>query len=180
MYSIETFNKKLQREFDGRLRCRYVQHRDEYHIEQKVYKSVLPPFRINSEDDDAIRARDGYSFVMRIRRGDRMPCPDCNLTIKVPVRHTGVAECTYCQVRGKDGKHMAAYFPLDDYLIMELRAMDPYKGWSEDRLKLIDEENRKIMESRKKDFDNQIEAITNDYYKRMVGIPQVGYTGRSR
>jgi hypothetical protein len=73
---------------------------------------------------------------------------------------------------------MAAYFPLDDYLIMQLRAMDPYKGWSEDRLKLIDEENRKVMESRKRAFDNQIEAITSDYYKRMVGIPQVGYTGR--
>lgn len=176
MWTLEEFNQRLAREFDGRLRARYVQHRDEYHIEQKVGRAVTAPFRINSEDDDAIRARDGYAYVMTIRRGDRMPCPGCGLTLKVPVMRTAETVCSYCRLRGKNDTHVAAYYPLGDALIQHLRSIDPHLRGNLNHKEQVDNFNQRLIEQRQKDRMSNIEAGTGEYFRQLVGIPQFGYT----
>lgn len=176
MMSCEAFNAQLQREFDGRLRCRAT--RDEYHIEQKVGRAVDPPAKIHSWDDDAIRARDGYVHVMTIKMGDRMKCPDCGFVIKLPVNLAKEAVCDYCRSRGNDGRWAAYCFHLGDALISHLRKMDPMLGWNQDLHRKADALNQSILDARTKAAIDTAEAVTLDDFRQLVGIPMTGYTGK--
>src|SRR5574343_1629107 len=102
------FTARLEREFGGRLRIRWSTQRGEWHIEQKVARAHLPQYYLYENDDAGIRQRDGYDYLLAIREGDRMPCPRCGHTVKVPVMVTGEARCDRC---GK--RYGAAYFPLE-------------------------------------------------------------------
>jgi len=64
-----------------------VRARSEWHIEQKMRRQRLAQKRLVSgsiENDDVIRATDGYAFVLAVRPGNRMPCPKCGVTLGIP------------------------------------------------------------------------------------------------
>lgn len=173
--------ERLEREFDGRLRIRWSYKRNEWQIEAKIARAIDPGAQVDAADDDHIRARDGYAFVMSIRRGDRMPCPDCGFTLKVPVLHTAEVRCDYCRSRGRDGRHRAAYFPLDSELLFEhLRKIDPIRGYRDSLVRLADARNKAILAARERAALNEIQAANIDNFNNLVGIPQFGYSGKTQ
>lgn len=178
MDAPKDFVTRLNSVFSGRLRIRWSTARGEYHIEQRVGRAAHPPYRISAIDDSLIRARDGYTFVMAVRPGDRMPCPHCRLTLKVPVMHTAEVICGYCRMSGRDGRHRAAFFPLGELLIDHLRSIDPERGAHKEMVDAADRANRALMAARERNVSNTIEASTKEHFTQLVGIQSVGYTGK--
>jgi hypothetical protein len=173
--------ERLKSEFENRLRIRWSFKRNEWQIEARVARAIDPKSRVDTADDDHIRARDGYAFVLAIRPGDRMPCPDCGITIKVPVLQTAEAICSYCRYKGRDGRHAAAYYPLDSEKLFEhLRLLDPVRGYRTTLARLADAKNKQILAARERAAMNQIQAATIDNYNKLVGISQFGYSGKTQ
>lgn len=174
------FARRLKREFDDRLRIRWSNKRGEWQIEQRVARSQVAHALISDNDDPAIRARDGFVYVMSVRDGDRMPCPAGDgTTLKVPVNHTGEVTCPTCKRFGRNGRYAAAYFPLDgEALIQYLRRLDPVLGWNRGITKDIDATERAMYAAKQRNVSNAIEAGTLENWKRLAQIPNVGYTGK--
>lgn len=172
--NLTEFNAALEREFQGRLRARWSAQSREYHIEQKVGRGLFAPPRRNedTEGDRWIRARDGYELVMRIRLGDRMPCPKCGLTLKVPVLQIRETVCGHCQSKKRDGRMFAAYFPLGRLLIEHLYTIDPHRDAHKRQLAEADANNAKLQEG---DDGGLLYDVLHD--ELMTQIPKVGYTG---
>jgi hypothetical protein len=136
-------------------------------------------FRVDSYDDPAIRARDGYAFIMAVRQGDRMPCPKCGYTIRVPKFEMAETSCDYCKMLGRDGRYTACYFPLEgDSLIQHLSKLDPLKTWRDGLAQRADAHNAQLLASRERDCLNKLEAATKENFNQLVGIQSVGYTGK--
>lgn len=174
------FETRLERLFNGRVRCRWSPNREEWHLEYKIARQKIVGFIINPNDDPAVRARDGYAFIMAVRPGDRMPCPRCNYTVKVPVFEIAEAVCDYCRLQGHDGRYPACYFPLDgDKLITELAKLDPQNTWTDTLVASADKRNDAMMAAKERQFENQIRSATLDSYKQLVGIPSFGYSGKT-
>jgi hypothetical protein len=136
MRAPDSFTDQLSSQFHNRFRLRWSDKRQEFHLEQKVFTGqVMEPPPIDPESghfdtysDEWIRARDGYFYVMTIRAGDRMPCPICHSTLKVPVMETREMWCDECRKRGNDGRYVAAFYPLGEVLLDHLRDIDPQNG----------------------------------------------------
>lgn len=185
------FAKQLEREFDGRYRLRWSLKNREWHLEQRVGHGLADaPIRIDSGADDLIRAREGYAFVMAIRPGDRMPCPSpirlgpfgetletCGFELKVPVMETRETVCPKCRLEGRDGRHAAAYYPLNDRLIEHIRSIDYYLGHADHIAEFQDAANKARLETARLDELNAIDAVSLDVRKTFAGIEQVGYGG---
>lgn len=172
----QSFEERLKREFDDRLRIRWSNRAGEFQIEQKVGTRVEAP--VGDDDEDAlVRARDGYAYVMSVRDGDRMPCPTCNYTIQVPYLETVHVACPYCKMKGRKTYIAAGYFPLDDNFITYLRQRDPLRGASKELAEAIDRRNKAMIEAKERETLNNSTAAFGEKYNKLVGIPQVGYTG---
>lgn len=179
MRAPDSFVEALSSLFGDRLRVRWSTKRQEFHIEQQVGRAALPPVRISEADDDMIRARDGYAFVMAVRSGDRMPCPDhCGATLPVPIFACAEVKCERCKRNGRDARHVAGFFPLGDRLLEYLRSIDPSHRDPYDLIRQLDARNAQLEATRKRDASNDIEAATLDNFNRLVGIQSVGYTGK--
>lgn len=173
----EAFVERLDRLFDHRLRIRWSNQRQEWHIEYKVARGKQMNFFVSEWDDGAVRARDGYAFVLAIRTGDRMPCPRCGMEVKVPIFKIGEAKCDYCTMQGKNGFITAAFFPLEgDALMTHLIKFDPLRTYRDDLVKRADEANARLEEQKERAFASEVESLTNESYRQLVGIPSVGYT----
>lgn len=173
-YSVPAaFQAALTREFGDRLRIRWSLAKHEFHIEQRVGRAALAPFRIDERDDRFIRARDGYAFVMAVKAGTRVPCPTCGLDCRVPELHTGEIVCRYCEsVRNQRGRQFGGYWPLSDILIDHLKRIDPYR---DGHLKAVREQDlsraRHEMASRR-DLLNTIEAGAKEDAYRLFATPR--------
>lgn len=178
MDAPQSFVDALERTFDGRLRIRWSAAERQFHIEQKVGRAVVPPVRIDEGRDDLIRARDGYHPVMTVTPGDRMRCPSCNYDLKVPVRDTHDIRCGYCQMMGRTTRVVAGYWPLDDSLIEHLRKIDPHRDAQKELAEEADQHNRLLLKAQEDAALAPAMAAFNDDYRRLVGIPMVGYTGK--
>lgn len=170
--------EQLERVFGGRLRIRWSPRLREFHIEQKVGRMALAPIRVDEGDDDMVRARDGYWFVMSIRQGDRMPCPDCGFELKVPVMDTADIRCEYCALRGRTTRVVAGFWPLNERLIEHLRRIDPLRGEQTELAEAADRHNRLLVASKEAELSDTVISSGSEQYNRLVGIPQVGYTGK--
>ena len=171
------FEDRLERLFDRRLRCRWSDKRQEWQIEYKVARGKQMNFFVSQWDDGAVRARDGYAYVMSIRTGDRMPCPRCGYEVKVPIFKIGETVCDYCKMNGKNGYITACFFPLESPKLMEhLIKFDPLRTYRDGLVKQADEQNKKLEAQREKEFENSVKDMALDSYKQLVGIPSVGYT----
>jgi hypothetical protein len=179
MQAPADFVSRLDRIFEGRLRIRWSFQRHEWHIEYKVAPGQILNFPVQSNDDRAIRAKDGYAFILAIRNGDRMPCPKCGYEVKVPLFEIAEVVCEYCTLQGRDGRYPAAYFPLEgDRLITYLSRLDPTRTWREGIAKLADAANERILKQKERDFENHIEAATKENFTDLLNIQSVGYTGK--
>ena len=177
MHIPEEFQDRLHAAFDGRLRVRWSEAEGAYHIEQKVARALVN-FPATMTNDEAIRLRDGYHLIMVVRTGDRMPCPKCRTTLKVPLRATSIVTCETCRQRGLDYRIQAAYFPLDDTLLDHLRSIDPLRGVSRALRAKIEAHNAKVTEAQQQAVLTQLTDKAHDDFTRIAGIPSVGYTGR--
>ena len=176
------FERQLQEEFNGRFRIRWSQKLKEFQIEQKVFTGQImpPPFDENKGEydtysDEWVRASDGYFLVMSIRNGDRMPCPVCGLTVKVPIMETRESHCQGCIEHGRDGRYVAAYYPLNHVLIEHLHDIDPWNGGPE-RVRL----RMRAKQLAKQDRDMKLvldegEERTADDRLQLDQVPMVGY-----
>lgn len=181
MEAPDRFTHRLHSLFDGRLRIRWSNKRQQWHLEYKVARAVVPKFYIGTEDDQAIRGRDGYAFLMEITRGDTAPCPKCGLDLKVPFGVSNEVTCPSCKVQGRDGRYPMCYFPLDgDALIQRLIELDPLRNYRDSVMKKADAANKAAMDEKEKKFKNDMEAITKDNIRQLMGIPIVGYTGAGK
>jgi hypothetical protein len=134
-----------------------------------------------SNDDNKIRAREGYGFALAIQQGDRMPCPRCGSELKVPTFKLGEVVCDYCKVMKKPFRVQASYFPLDgDLLIQELIKLDPMRTYRIGLAEKADLHNAKMVEQMERKFGNTSEDIIKDKFTSLVGIQSVGYTGKER
>ncbi len=172
------FENRLTRLFDGRLRIRWSVRAREWRIEQKVGRAIVPPIRIEEDRDDLICARDGYDYVLSVRSGDRMPCPSCEWTeLPVPVKEFRDIRCPYCASKGKQGRTVAGYFPLDDSLITHLQMLDPLRGASKELVAAADRRNEALMASAERKLSNTVTAHGADHFNELFDIKQFAYSG---
>lgn len=179
VYSVPSgFAARFLAEFPD-YRIRWSLRRAAWQIEQRCGRGALPPFRIAEEDDTLIRARDGYWLVMEIQAGDRMPCKGlvdahtnqrCGLTLSVPTRKTAEVVCQACKRKGRDGRQMACYWPLDECLLEYLRLGDPLRGGTSRLKRLSDQANHARMAAADRKASNEVQAATIDAYDTLVGI----------
>lgn len=175
------FTTRLNHLFDHRLRCRWSHQRDEWHIEAKVAPGQVLNCVVKDNDDDALRAQDGYAYVMSIRTGDRMPCPRCSHEVEVPIFKIGDIVCSYCKMQGQQAHITAAYFPLEsDALTQHLIRFDPLRSYRDTIAKDADAHNAAVAKQKEKEFDWNTKSAILDDYRRLVGIPTVGYTGKEQ
>jgi hypothetical protein len=174
----QDFVDRLRDTFDGRLRVRWSAAAQEFQIEQKVGRASVAPCRIDEGRDDLIRARDGFHPVMSIRAGDRMPCPKCEYELKVPIRDTVDLRCPYCEMRGAQTRLVVGFWPLDDSLIEHLRKIDPLRDDQGEQAARADHHNRLLLQSQENSMSDAVTSAASDDYRRLVGIPMVGYTGK--
>ncbi|NBV25387.1 MAG: hypothetical protein EBS05_26170, partial [Proteobacteria bacterium] len=170
------FVERLQAAFEGRLRIRWSNAAHEFQIEQRVARGLIN-FPAALTDDEHIRLRDGYFYVMSIRSGDRMPCPRCQQQLTVPVREIRELSCPRCKAQGLEHRVAAGYFPLDDTLITYLKAMDPLRGASRELRAKVDAHNAAYTESQRQTVLDKAYAAGADDFNRIAGIPHVGYSG---
>lgn len=150
------FLDALDRDFGGRLRLRWSPSRGEWHIEQRTGRGKILPRYVSERDDELIRARDGYDFVMAIRPGDRMPCPVDGATMKVPVMEFREALCPTCRRAGRDGRFRASFWPLSESLLTHLRRIDPERDGLQRMLRELNDEDysRQWWDERRFSIDN--------------------------
>ena len=175
----ESFAERLDAAFKGRLRIRWSDARKEYQLEQKVGRA-LSSFPVSSTNDDSIRLRDGYLYILSIRPGTRMPCPRCTTTLEVPVREIRELSCPLCKLKGREHRVSAGYFPLDDQLIDYLKRLDPERDASWSIRSQVDQHNTAILEAQRAKVIHAAESAANDDFNRIAGIPSVGYTGKEQ
>lgn len=174
------FVARLRERFNNRLRIRWSNKEQEWHIEQQVGRAVLPNCPVGEWNDSLIRARDGYHFIMAVTTGDRKRCPKCNYTLHVPVRDTWDIRCEYCALRGRQSRMVAGFWPLDDALLEHLQKIDPLRGGSDELRDQADNRNKLLLAAEENDAMAPGYAYADEHYNRLVGIPQVGYTGKEK
>ncbi len=174
-----TFEDRLNRLFDNRVRIRWSSKLGEWHLEYKIAPGQVVNCPVESWDDKAIRARDGYAFIMAVRTGDRMPCPVDGTTLPVPAFKTAEVVCDYCRMNGRDGRYPACYFPLEgDALLTYLCKLDPLRGYNSQLVAKIDAANERLIAAKERAFDVYAEAAVKDNIYDLFNIPRVGYTGK--
>jgi hypothetical protein len=182
---IATFEDKLLSTFRGRLLIRWSNQRGEWHIEQRIRRGLLegiaPTKKGWDESSDAYRQyRDGTVLVMAVRTGDRMPCPRCGTELKVPYMETEHLKCFGCKrLKGENRHVVAVYMPLGDVLIDHLKAIDPERSHSQDLDERVDAANVKLEDAMVRAAVLQGDAAVHEDYRRIVGIQQVGLSGKT-
>ena len=179
MYTVPAgFTKRLEHEFQGRIRLRWSSANHEFQVEQRVRRGAHDgPIR-SSKDDAGIRQRDGYLYLFSIRPGTKMPCPRCTQDLSVPVAEIREISCESCKLHGREHRVIAGYFPLNDTLIEHLKKLDPERGASQ-RLNARVLANNIAHQSRLgQSVVNHASDKLRDDFSRIAGIPQVGYTGK--
>lgn len=179
MEAPQAFTTRLQETFEGRLRIRWSHSAHEFQIEQRVARGLIN-FPAALTDDEHIRLRDGYFYVMSIRSGDRMPCPRCQQQLTVPVREIKELSCDRCKAAGLEHRVAAGFFPLDDTLITYLKAMDPLRGASRELRAKVDAHNARYTDAQRQAVLDRTYAAGADNFNRIAGIPNVGYTGKEK
>lgn len=185
MYPPDSFVEKLEREFRGRLRVRWSAERNEWHIEQKIRRGLFPgtkPSKLGWDEttDAYIRHRDGVVHVMSVRTGTLMDCPKCGTELKVPYMETHFVSCPLCKLRGFTNAYSVVFFPLGDSLIDYLKKIDPENPISERLNEDMDRQNELLAETMERDALREGTAAASERYNRIVGIPQVGLSGKTK
>lgn len=180
------YEEEFIQAFSGRFRLRWSDKQQEYHVEQKLSvgnPNLIPPTYQNPNthgveydtySDEWIRAKDGYFFVMAIRPGSKMPCPVCNMPVDVPQLMTAESSCPYCKVMGRDGRYVAAYYPLNHILIEHVKTLDPYTdGPIRQRQRIRENQLRKYERDQTKALDDA-DALVRFNNSQVMNVPMTG------
>lgn len=179
MYSVPTdFARRLDREFNGRLRVRWSNARQEFHVEQRVRRGLVNSPVRDSHDDAGIRLRDGYLYLLSIRPGTKMPCPRCASELAVPEFEIREISCGMCKLQGKEHRVAAGFFPLNDMLIDHLKTLDPEREASRRLRNQVESRNHTLQQRQEADVLAMTTDAANDDFIRIAGIPMTGYTGK--
>jgi hypothetical protein len=177
------FVRQLKQEHDGRLRIRWSLASSRWQIEQKVDTAKLAPFNVDSFDDDAIRALDGYSRVCEISAGSITPCTNfnlegkpCGFDLKVPYGVFMQVKCPRCVANGFHGGCIVGHFDLSETLLSYLRKLDPNRGAFERQRDRLRNNNKKLVDDRMASVLRECRAQAVDDAK--VDIPKRGYSGK--
>jgi hypothetical protein len=173
------FQRDLEHNFHGRVRIRWSSQHEEWQIEEKVAQGLLATTPVKSESDTAIRMRDGYSFICGVKTGDRMPCPRCKRTLRVPIHEFGEVSCGYCAQQGRGSSVIAGHFELNDRLLQHLRRISAEYTWRDEIIKEIKTDEVRQELSKERELDNIAETAISDGYQRMNEIQQFGYTPKT-
>lgn len=166
------FAERLHEAFDGRLRARWSTQRNEFQIEQRVARGLVN-FPAPDDNDEMIRLKDGYFYVMSIRNGTTMPCPKhCGTDLQVPVHEIRELSCPTCRAKGVEHRVSAGFYPLDDRLIDYLRMIDPMRGASRDLRNKINDHNQKFTDAQRAKVMGQLTDAAADDFDRIAGIPK--------
>jgi hypothetical protein len=97
----------------------------------------------------------------------------------VPVNRTAEVRCEHCIFRRRDGRIVAAYYPIDSETLMQhLRYLDPARTHRRTG-KDIDRDNARKQQINENDGMNLIESVNRDEYRNFAGILQTGTTTRT-
>mgnify|MGYP003395140249 CR=1 FL=1 len=171
------FCRRLETQHHGMLRIRWSCRLNQWQIEEKVGRALGDsPIPISEAGDDMLRAKDGYTLLMPIAIGDRMPCPRCGSTVPVPVNRTAELRCLQCMREGRDGRYAAGFYALDgDILLDHLQRLGKDRSGLH---RVADANNQKRLNSGLRAVSTHGEAGMIDNWRRMVGVESVGYTGK--
>lgn len=169
----QSFLDTLASEHGGRLRVRWSDKEQQWHIEQKMGRTRMPKASVSVLDDKAIRLRDGYEFLLAVTPGTQTRCPRCAKWVKVPVLEMRYAKCGECHKEFR-----ACYYPLGDALLEWLRYSSPDRGGLERVFRDADRaaEAKEFWDTRRQRGRRQ-DAIWDDW-RQLFGIQSVGYTGK--
>lgn len=173
MHVPDWFAQQLAVESDSRLRVRWSQRSHRFCVEVKAGRAIIPSRPISPDDDEAIRARDGFNLILEIAPGDRTECPGCSRITRIPIRKVAEAKCEWC---GKVFR--ACFFPLNEDLLLYLRYIDPDRGGIERVFRDMDAGQAQFEARRRRERHNRTEDLWKDHWNQVVGIPSVGYAGR--
>lgn len=176
----QEFQARLEEEFGpDKIRLRWSHEWDEWHVEQKVRRGLvgLGEGRKERYQDDVIRYRDGYMWVMSVKQGSRFSCPKCHLPLTAPTRETKMVSCTHCRLKGYDHQWPACHWPMDETLIEHLKLLErgidtKHKEMQAARVMLEKQKLRQVL-------DPTVDAF-RDNFELGMGIQSVGYTGREK
>lgn len=171
MQAPPSFVAELEREFLNTVRIRWSPVREEWHLEEKVGRAAVPARFVSEADDELVRERDGYAYVMTIRPGDRMPCTRCHLTLKVPVMETAQITCPRCE-----RKAFAAYFPINHILLDHLRKIHKRRQDPHAAVRAVDARNAAIERSREADLADGLYGAVSGNWNALTERVSVGYT----
>lgn len=172
----EDFQTQLDKTFDNKLRVRWSDKLGEWQIEQKVRRGLaVDPLKPDPYNDDQIRHKDGYVWVMSVKQGSKFPCPQCGLDLSAPTRQTEMVSCQHCRAKGYNHHWVASHWPLDQTLIDHLQKMEREIDDKAVRLRkartiLQRQQERMVLDPTLAEFE--------DSFNRIAGIPSVGYTGK--
>lgn len=170
MHIPESFARSLHDQFDGRFRVRWSVKTHRYQLEEKLRCAVLPPIHIEADDDDLIRAVDGYGVFAQVTPGTLTPCMNCGKDRHATVRDFVASACAHCGDRA-----IVVFWPLDESLLQHLRYTDPNRG-GYDVHRASRAHNSRMNELRLKSALREADACAIDDV--VFTLPKVGYTGR--
>lgn len=179
LYTVpEYFQQRLEEEFQDKLRVRWSDKWNEWHVEQKVRRGLAAsPSKFDPYDDTLIRHKDGYMWIMSIKQGSKFDCPQCGLTLSAPTRETVYVSCGHCKLKGYNSQWLACHWPLDETLIEHLKKLERQIDTTADMLSQSDRALRKLQE--RAVLDPTLAAF-EDSHNKLAGILQTGYTGKER
>lgn len=172
MTAPSAFAKRLERDFQGRLRIRWSDSSNQWLIEEKVGRASAPA-HARSYDDNLTRAAQGYSLVLTVAPGDRERCRKCGSTVKLPVFDFAETKCQTCGSLTR-----SCFWPLTDMLLEHLRKIDPLRDGPSRLRDEADAATRKASAERERRLSGSIEDHTKDLINTFGGFTSLGYTGR--
>jgi len=177
LYSLpQEFQERFQDRFQGRFRIRWSDKWNQWELEQKVRRGLAgTPLDQDRYNDDVIRYRDGFMWVMSIKQGTRFDCPKCGLTLKAPFKETRLINCEHCHAKGYEYRWLACHWPMDDSLIEHVERLE--KGIDELKDKLYSSERSLRRQQERMVLDPLMDGF-RDRFEQGMNIQSVGYTGK--
>lgn len=182
----QVFHDRLDEEFKGKIRIRWSDEQEEWHVEQKV-RSGLAGSPLTSRDDynrnywrdDVIRSKDDYMWVMSVKQGTTFACPTCASKLIAPTRSQEMISCGYCKQKGYEHHVLAGHWPLDETLIDHLKKLEWQLDHPEQHAGAsLTAQNAALKKIQERRVLDPTMAAWEDRYNKIVGIPSVGYTGK--
>lgn len=167
----ETFESILETRLGSPYRLRWSGEHQRWCVEQKVARAIDSP----GSDDGSIRLRDGYALVLQFNPRPFLVCDGCYRALPIPFMQIGEVRCDYClEVNDERKMWFDGYFPLAERTIEYLERSAPKRA--KERIREIEEANAALERSQERARHNILESLAKDYWNRVSGTLQVGYT----